>query len=137
MKHIVFGLILFLVCLFPLRAEMQFPIYENLPLTTQKAWNYTVQKSSGNNPGLSIHVPRSAAKYCTGARLYIRDGRKRVLAEINLGLNRVKDGGLDIKVDLFEQLRGTAELIVYTGEMPGAPAMLDFGGFTFTLSNTP
>jgi hypothetical protein len=114
---------------------MQFPLFESLSPEVQKAWGYVVQKSPGNNPELSILIPPAAAKFCRGGRLYIRDGNKHILAETTMGLNRTKDGGLGIQVSLFAQLRGSAELIIYTSEIPGAPFMGDFGGFTFVISN--
>jgi hypothetical protein len=137
MKSLFLGLLICLLTASPGRAEMQFPLYETLSPEVQKAYGYVVQKSPGNNPGLSIQIPKAAAKFCTGARLYVRDGNKRMLVETNMGLNRTKDGGLGINVNLFEQLHGSAELIIYTSELPDAPFMGDFGGFTFTISNGP
>jgi hypothetical protein len=137
MKYLTLSLLLVVLSASLCRAEMQFPLYESLSPEVQKAYGYVVQKSPGNNPGLSIIIPPAAAKYCDSARLYIRDGSKHILVETNMGLNRMKDGGLGINVNLFEQLHGSAELIIYTRETPGGPFMGDFGGFTFAISNGP
>jgi hypothetical protein len=115
-------------------AEMQFPAFESLSEKDQKAWGYTIHRNYGNNPSISISIPAAAAKYCQAIRLYTKNKKGRLLTECNIAPLKNADGSLGITLNVFEDLEGYSELIVYTTEVPGAPRMGDFGGFTFLLS---
>ena len=116
-------------------AELQFPDFASLSPADQQVWGYTVTTTKGGNPNLGITISPKAAAACQGARLYIRDDQRRTLAEINTGLTRAPDGSLSISISLLEALRGSAELIVYSAYVDGAPITPNFGGFTFRLSS--
>lgn len=133
MKSIVLAISVFAIALLPARAEMQFPEFAKLSQADQQAWGYTATVNNGTSPDLSIRVAPHAAKACKGARLYIRDAQNRTLAEINAGLTQRPDGSVAISVSLEEPLRGSAELIVYSDFVQGAPITPNFGGFTFRL----
>ena len=123
----------------PARAEMQFPLYENLAPETKTVWGYTVEKFVGHNwhnAMFRLVIPPKAAKSYQGARLYLKNRQGKTLAEVNTGLSKAEDGSLSINIELFEGF-GSAELIIYTNRLPEAPFLGDFGGFTFVIPTEP
>jgi hypothetical protein len=117
-----------------MNAEMQFPRYDSLSSDQQKAWGYIVHSVGGSHPQLSVQIPAKAAKFCRGARLYFWDKHHGLLAEINMDLQKAKDGSLSASVSFDQRLNVDAELIVYTEQVPDADWIPDFGGFSFFRS---
>jgi hypothetical protein len=114
-------------------AEMQFPDFESLNPKNQHAWGYIVHRTKGTNPNLKITIPPAAAKLCKGVRLYTKTSTGRLLSECNISPTKNGNGSLQIALEVFEELNGYAEVVIYSEEMPGAPMKGDFGGFTFKL----
>lgn len=135
MKSAILALCFSGILLLSARAEAEFPAFESLSPEAKQAWGYTVNVNKGTNPTLGITITPAAAKAYQGARLYIRDDQKRTLAEINMGMTRSPDGSLSLSVSLLENLRGSAELIIYSSYLDGAPITPNFAGFTFRLSS--
>jgi hypothetical protein len=127
-------LVVLLVLSITARAEMQFPRFEQLSAEQQKKWGYSVKvASSPGSANLSVEIPPAAAKVYKGARLYFWDGGHQLLGEISgFDLSKRPDGSLAFSLSLYRQW-ADAELIIYSGQLPEADWIPDFGGFTFRL----
>jgi len=133
MKHkAIILLILIATCA---RGEMWFPEFETLSSADQRSWGMTIQRVMGGNPSIFVSLPPDTAPYCTAARIYIRNLDGRLVSEINASLTPQEDGSKSITVNLFDTIQGTADLIVYMRQKPDAPAIRNFGGFSFRLNN--
>ncbi len=115
--------------------ESWFPEFETFSPENQQMWGFNIQRVGGNNPSIFISVPPKTARYCTVAKTYIRNNKGQVIAEINASLTENKDGSKSITLNLFDTIEGSAELIVYMRQTPDAPAVANFGGFSFKLKN--
>lgn len=132
MKSTLLVLCLLSVWLSAAHAELRFPDFASLSPAQQQAWGYQLKIDKGS---LGLTISPAAAKAYEGARLFLRDEQKRIMAEIHMDMIRLPDGSLSLNMNLFENLRGSAELIIYSSRLEGAVAFPNFGGFTFHLSS--
>ncbi len=119
------------------QAETQCPDFESLSPDVQKKWGYKVHRVEGSNPSISVEISPSSAPYCKAARLCLKDKNKKLLAEINIAPWTTKDGTMKFTLNIFDDLDGYGELIIYTDRLPDPTIPLTgdgFGGFTFKLS---
>jgi hypothetical protein len=115
----------------PAIAEMEFPQHERQSKEFQSSWEYKITRTQGSNPSFSVTIPPKAAAKCSRARVCIRNTKNRLLAQFDVTPTRQSDGSIIFTMALFEDLDGSAELIVYTDLVQGAIPLRNFGGFTF------
>ena len=134
MKNLVFSAIFAVLSITTVKAETQWPEYENLPPNVQTALGYKLARggSSGEYTFFDLSIPRKAATLLKGAQLRIRDKQHRILVLAEVGLREGSDGILYARIELHQDF-GSAELVIWTDVPPDLPYIGDIGGFTFTI----
>ena len=116
-------------------ARAVFEDYDGLSLETKAAWDYTVSRSSGSNPGLYVRIPPKRVKLYKAAKLFVYDAQDQLVLEMVMGLQPTSGGGLEININLRKESKARAELVIASDLDPSIAMFPEFGGFTFKLSN--
>ena len=131
----LFSILLFFAVVSQATARPVFEDYDGLSPETKAAWGYTVSRSSGANPGLYVRIPPKMVKLYKAAKLFVYDAQDQLVLETVMGLQPTSDGGLEINVNLREELKARAELVVASDGDSTIAMFPEFAGFTFKLSN--